>query len=81
MLPLHLVKTKQDRVGHWVGRYARQSLNCMLTLLAQTRGAMVGPFQDAAYALSVSTMGNPVYTNPSVKTKFGYHINMVEGKK
>jgi len=47
----------------------------------QTRGAMVGPFQDAAFALPVSTMGNPVYTNPPVKTKFGYHIIMVEGKK
>jgi len=47
----------------------------------QTRGAMVGPFQDAAFALPVSTMGNPVYTNPPIKTKFGYHIIMVEGKK
>merc|ERR1712156_1102766 len=47
----------------------------------QTRGAMVGPFQDAAFALSVSSLGNPIYTDPPVKTKFGYHIIMVEGKK
>merc|ERR1712106_778637 len=47
----------------------------------QTRGAMVGPFQDAAFALPVSTLANPTYTNPPVKTKFGYHIIMVEGKK
>ena len=47
----------------------------------QTRGAMVGPFQDAAFALPVSSLGNPVYTDPPVKTKFGYHIIMVEGKK
>ena len=46
-----------------------------------TRGSMVGPFQDAAFALPVSSMGNPVYTDPPVKTKFGYHIIMVEGKK
>ncbi|XP_066570749.1 peptidyl-prolyl cis-trans isomerase NIMA-interacting 4 [Amia ocellicauda] len=46
-----------------------------------TRGSMVGPFQDAAFALSVSTMDKPVYTDPPVKTKFGYHIIMVEGKK
>jgi hypothetical protein len=26
-------------------------------------------------------LGNPVYTDPPVKTKFGYHIIMVEGKK
>lgn len=46
-----------------------------------TRGSMVGPFQDAAFALPVSTLGSPVYTDPPVKTKFGYHIIMVEGKK
>ncbi|KAG5312372.1 PIN4 isomerase, partial [Acromyrmex insinuator] len=46
-----------------------------------TRGSMVGPFQDAAFALPVSSLGSPVYTDPPVKTKFGYHIIMVEGKK
>ncbi|CAH2315717.1 peptidyl-prolyl cis-trans isomerase NIMA-interacting 4 [Pelobates cultripes] len=46
-----------------------------------TRGSMVGPFQEAAFALVVSTMDKPVYTDPPVKTKFGYHIIMVEGRK
>ncbi|XP_031837790.1 peptidyl-prolyl cis-trans isomerase NIMA-interacting 4 [Nomia melanderi] len=46
-----------------------------------TRGSMVGPFQDAAFALPVSSLGSPIYTDPPVKTKFGYHIIMVEGKK
>ncbi|XP_053328684.1 peptidyl-prolyl cis-trans isomerase NIMA-interacting 4 [Spea bombifrons] len=46
-----------------------------------TRGSMVGPFQDAAFALAVSTMDKPIYTDPPVKTKFGYHIIMVEGRK
>lgn len=46
-----------------------------------TRGSMVGPFQEAAFALATSTPANPVYTDPPVKTKFGYHIIMVEGKK
>ncbi|XP_039270203.2 peptidyl-prolyl cis-trans isomerase NIMA-interacting 4-like [Styela clava] len=46
-----------------------------------TRGSMVGPFQEAAFALQVSSLGNAVYTDPPVKTKFGYHIIMVEGKK
>ncbi|XP_026323470.1 peptidyl-prolyl cis-trans isomerase NIMA-interacting 4 [Hyposmocoma kahamanoa] len=46
-----------------------------------TRGSMVGPFQDAAFALPVSSVTNPVYTDPPIKTKFGYHIIMVEGKK
>lgn len=46
-----------------------------------TRGSMVGPFQDAAFALPISTTSNPIYTDPPVKTKFGYHIIMIEGKK
>jgi NIMA-interacting peptidyl-prolyl cis-trans isomerase 4 len=45
-----------------------------------TRGSMVGEFQDAAFALPVSTLAKPVIS-PLVKTKFGYHIIMVEGKK
>ena len=47
----------------------------------QTRGSMVGPFQEAAFSLPVSSLGNPTYTNPPIKTQFGYHIIMVEGKK
>ncbi|XP_059833255.1 peptidyl-prolyl cis-trans isomerase NIMA-interacting 4 [Hypanus sabinus] len=46
-----------------------------------TRGSMVGPFQEAAFALSNSTTDKPIYTDPPIKTKFGYHIIMVEGKK
>lgn len=45
------------------------------------RGSMVGDFQDAAFKLPISTVNKPVYTDPPVKTKFGYHIIMVEGKK
>jgi NIMA-interacting peptidyl-prolyl cis-trans isomerase 4 len=45
------------------------------------RGSMVGPFQEAAFALPNSTPDKPVYTDPPVKTKFGYHVIMVEGKK
>jgi peptidyl-prolyl cis-trans isomerase NIMA-interacting 4 len=47
----------------------------------QIRGAMVGPFQDAAFELPISTIAKPQYTNPPIKTKFGYHIIMVEGRK
>ncbi|QQP49994.1 Peptidyl-prolyl cis-trans isomerase [Caligus rogercresseyi] len=46
-----------------------------------TRGSMVGPFQEAAFSLPVSSLAKPVYTDPPIKTKFGYHIIMVEGKK
>ncbi|XP_045326668.1 peptidyl-prolyl cis-trans isomerase NIMA-interacting 4 isoform X1 [Leopardus geoffroyi] len=46
-----------------------------------TRGTMVGPFQEAAFALPISGLDKPVFTDPPVKTKFGYHIIMVEGRK
>ncbi len=46
-----------------------------------TRGSMVGPFQDAAFSLSISTVANPSYTDPPIKTQFGYHIIMIEGRK
>ncbi|PAV15268.1 FKBP [Pyrrhoderma noxium] len=43
-----------------------------------SRGTMVGPFQEAAFALTPSTVSKPVIS-PLVKTTFGYHIIMVEG--
>ncbi|XP_043834955.1 peptidyl-prolyl cis-trans isomerase NIMA-interacting 4-like [Dromiciops gliroides] len=46
-----------------------------------TRGTMVSPSQGAAFAFPVSGPDRPVYTDPPVKTKFGYHIIMVEGRK
>ncbi|KAL2920022.1 Peptidyl-prolyl cis-trans isomerase pin4 [Polyrhizophydium stewartii] len=46
-----------------------------------TRGSMVGAFQDAAFQLQPSSVSRPVYTNPPVKTQFGYHIIMVEDRK
>ena len=45
------------------------------------RGSMVGPFQDAAFQLSPSSVSKPIYTDPPVKTQFGYHIIMVEDRK
>ena len=46
-----------------------------------TRGSMVGPFQEAAFKLDPSTVDRPAYTDPPVKTQFGYHIIMIEGKR
>jgi NIMA-interacting peptidyl-prolyl cis-trans isomerase 4 len=43
------------------------------------RGSMVGVFQDAAFALAPSTVDKPVMTQ--VKTQFGYHLIMVEGRR
>ncbi|KAG5351565.1 Peptidyl-prolyl cis-trans isomerase pin4 [Termitomyces sp. Mn162] len=44
------------------------------------RGSMVGPFQEAAFALTPSTVDKPI-VSPLVKTNFGYHIIMVEGRR
>jgi len=45
------------------------------------RGSMVGPFQEAAFALQPSTTAKPIYTDPPVKTVHGHHIIMVEDRK
>jgi len=45
-----------------------------------TRGSMVGPFQDAAFALTPSTVDKPILS-ALVKTSFGYHVIMVEGRR
>ncbi|KAJ7073532.1 hypothetical protein B0H15DRAFT_941663 [Mycena belliarum] len=44
------------------------------------RGSMVGAFQDVAFALTPSTIDKPIISS-LVKTNFGYHIIMVEGRR
>ncbi|KAK7681409.1 Peptidyl-prolyl cis-trans isomerase pin4 [Cerrena zonata] len=44
------------------------------------RGSMVGPFQDVAFGLTPSSVDKPVISG-LVKTSFGYHIIMVEGRR
>lgn len=41
------------------------------------RGSLLKAFEDAAYALPVSTVDKPVYTNPAVKTSEGYHCGFL----
>ncbi|KAL2822532.1 hypothetical protein BJX63DRAFT_123113 [Aspergillus granulosus] len=43
------------------------------------RGSLDSTFEKAAYDLEPSTTNNPKYVD--VKTSFGYHIIMVEGRK
>ncbi|KKZ58467.1 peptidyl-prolyl cis-trans isomerase pin4 [[Emmonsia] crescens] len=45
----------------------------------KVRGSLNGVFEKAAYELEPSTTVNPKWTE--VKTGFGYHIIMVEGRK
>uniref|UniRef100_A0A2K5D5T9 peptidylprolyl isomerase n=1 Tax=Aotus nancymaae TaxID=37293 RepID=A0A2K5D5T9_AOTNA len=64
---------------------AVENLKCGMRfneVAAQYR-SMVGLFQEAAlaFALPISGMDKPVFTDLPVKTKSGYHIIMVEGRK
>ncbi|XP_076246640.1 peptidyl-prolyl cis-trans isomerase NIMA-interacting 4 [Calliopsis andreniformis] len=90
----HILCEKQSKILEAMEKLkAGQKFNAVATMYSEdkarsggdlgwmTRGSMVGPFQDAAFALPVSSLDSPVYTDPPVKTKFGYHIIMVEGKK
>ncbi|GAA5924306.1 peptidylprolyl isomerase [Sporobolomyces koalae] len=43
------------------------------------RTAMVGAFQEVCFDIPVSTCQAPIYRQ--IKTKFGYHIVMVEDRK
>jgi peptidyl-prolyl cis-trans isomerase NIMA-interacting 4 len=45
----------------------------------KTRGSLNGDFEKVAYDLEPSTVNSPKYGE--VKTSFGYHIIMVEGRK
>jgi len=45
----------------------------------KTRGSLIKEFEDVAYALEPSTTGSPKWGE--VKTREGYHIMMVEGRK
>ena len=47
----------------------------------QTRGQMIGDFQELAFQLPVSTSNAPVFNREPLKTKFGYHVIMVEERK
>ncbi|ERF71918.1 Peptidyl-prolyl cis-trans isomerase pin4 [Endocarpon pusillum Z07020] len=45
----------------------------------KTRGSLHGDFEKVAYELEPSSTSSPKYAE--VKTGFGYHIVMVEGRK
>ena len=50
--------------------------HCTTNLSDDTQGT----FQEAAFALTPSSVDRPVLS-PLVKTQFGYHIIMVEGRR
>lgn len=45
------------------------------------KGQLTKIFEEAAFKLSTSSIQKPIYTNPPIKTEFGYHIIMIEKDK
>ncbi|KAJ1735858.1 Peptidyl-prolyl cis-trans isomerase pin4 [Coemansia biformis] len=62
-------------------KYSEDKAKSGSNLGRMVRGSMAGPFQDAAFALQPSTCAKPIYTDPPVKTKFGYHVILVEKRE
>ncbi|KIK68601.1 hypothetical protein GYMLUDRAFT_68449 [Collybiopsis luxurians FD-317 M1] len=76
-----LLKIQEGQPFHKVAQeYSEDKAKAGGSLGWMSRGSMVGPFQDAAFALTPSTTDKPVIS-PLVKTNFGYHIIMVEGRR
>jgi len=56
------------------------SRHCFYAAIRSWFLAAQGAFQDAAFALTPSTVDKPILS-PLVKTNFGYHIIMVESRR
>ncbi|KAI8368146.1 Parvulin-like peptidyl prolyl CisTRANS ISOMERASE, Hpar14 [Radiomyces spectabilis] len=78
-----MAKLKEDnmRFDKVAETYSEDKAKAGGSLGWMSRGSMVGTFQDAAFALQPSTCDKPIFTDPPVKTNFGYHIIMVEDRK
>lgn len=67
------------------GRIYQRTWHIVLTIYLggalgwKTRGDLDPKFEEIAFELEASTTANPKYRE--VKTGFGYHIIMVEGRK
>ncbi|KAF8916497.1 hypothetical protein CPB85DRAFT_1216418 [Mucidula mucida] len=76
-----LTKIQEGIAFHKVAQeYSEDKAKAGGSLGWMVRGSMVGAFQDAAFALTPSTVDKPVVSS-LVKTNFGYHIIMVEGRR
>ncbi|KAJ1654977.1 Peptidyl-prolyl cis-trans isomerase pin4 [Dispira simplex] len=81
MEALQKLKEEKMRFDKVAELYSEDKAKAGGSLGWMTRGSMVGPFQDAAFALQPSTFDSPSFTDPPVKTVHGYHIIMVEARK
>ena len=78
---LEKLKSKEMTFDKVAEKYSEDKARQGGSLGWMARGSMVGAFQEAAFNLQPSTCKNPIYTDPPVKTQFGYHIIMVEDRK
>ncbi|EPB84265.1 peptidyl-prolyl cis-trans isomerase NIMA-interacting 4 [Mucor circinelloides 1006PhL] len=81
MEALAKIKEENMRFDKVAEQYSEDKAKAGGALGWMNRGGMVGAFQDAAFALQPSSCDKPILTDPPVKTKFGYHIIMVEDRK
>lgn len=69
-------------IAFWLCRHT-EAYSVLMTIGGslgwKTRGSLDGAFEKTAYELEPSSTGSPKYAE--VKTGFGYHIIMVEGRK
>jgi len=66
--------------GPWTWTCSHPFFSCIGGSLGwQTKGNLDPDFEKVAFELAASTTDNPKYER--VKTGFGYHIIMVEGRK
>lgn len=74
-------RIKLDRVSRYIlDEMDRADFFCAGGSLGwKTKGGLDPAFENVAFELETSTTGNPKYAE--VKTGFGYHIIMVEGRK
>ncbi|KAI7835154.1 peptidyl-prolyl cis-trans isomerase NIMA-interacting 4 [Kickxella alabastrina] len=66
--------------GKVASEYSEDKAKVGGSLGRMPRHSMTGPFEDEAFRLVPSTTSKPIYSDPPVKTKFGYHIIMVEDR-
>lgn len=76
---LYVIYSLPPRGGYLLGNVNAKENGTGGSLGWKTRGSLDATFEKAAYDLEPSTTGNPKYVD--VKTGFGYHIIMVEGRK
>lgn len=81
----YILKIRLEMVVSWLYFNKYQDLSVGWFVVQWLESFKVGYrfnfYIDSAFALPISTCDKPIFTNPPVRTNFGYHIIMVEDRK